>query len=487
MLHGIAGIGKSTIAQTVAERAAELGCLGASFFFSRNEEQRKSAKLFFSTLAFQLARCDQYFATKIGTALEHAPDAASKQLSVQLKELIISPLSEGRDSNSRTVLVVIDALDECEPDDGSTILRLLAQEIPYLAAFKVFITTRPEHHVRSILHGTKHESFHLHEIEDSIVESDVRLYLSHRLSKDMVQEALPDLEPPPWVPQPTELDALVRASGKLFIVASTAVLFILDDRRSNPRSQILKLLQGVAKDYPGEKRVQALDDIYVQILRTAIPDGSDEDMIERFQNVVGTIVLLQNPLPPKALGSLLGMEVNDINGTLNHLHSIFAPSSKDRSPQIYHKSLPDFITDPDRCGGDKRFLIVPTEHHSRLAARSFCIMDHDLRENICDLGFPDRYLDNDKVRHLVDGKISPELSYACLYWADHLSNAGVDCDELLPLVEHFMFSHLLHWLEVLSLIGRLDVAYPALEHARQFVVSWYFLLSFIEPLRLPMR
>jgi len=71
VLDRIAGIGKSTIAQTVAERAAALDYLGASFFFSRNEEERKNGKLFFGTIAFQLSQYDHEFATRIGMALEH--------------------------------------------------------------------------------------------------------------------------------------------------------------------------------------------------------------------------------------------------------------------------------------------------------------------------------------------------------------------------------------------------------------------------------
>jgi len=34
ILYGVAGIGKSTVAKTMAERAAKDGTLGASFFFS---------------------------------------------------------------------------------------------------------------------------------------------------------------------------------------------------------------------------------------------------------------------------------------------------------------------------------------------------------------------------------------------------------------------------------------------------------------------
>ena len=52
VLSGLAGIGKSTVAQTIAERAANLGILGASFFFSRNEADQRSAEKFVTTIAF---------------------------------------------------------------------------------------------------------------------------------------------------------------------------------------------------------------------------------------------------------------------------------------------------------------------------------------------------------------------------------------------------------------------------------------------------
>ncbi|KAF9790951.1 hypothetical protein BJ322DRAFT_418044 [Thelephora terrestris] len=55
-LNGVAGTGKSTIAQTVAERIFADGRLGASFFCSRSFEDRSNLKLIFPTLAFQLAQ-----------------------------------------------------------------------------------------------------------------------------------------------------------------------------------------------------------------------------------------------------------------------------------------------------------------------------------------------------------------------------------------------------------------------------------------------
>ena len=54
-LNGLAGTGKSTIAQTFAEASFADGNLGASFFCSRDFEDRSRLQVIFPTLAFQLA------------------------------------------------------------------------------------------------------------------------------------------------------------------------------------------------------------------------------------------------------------------------------------------------------------------------------------------------------------------------------------------------------------------------------------------------
>jgi hypothetical protein len=54
-LNGLAGTGKSTIAQTFAETSFADGQLGASFFCSRDFDDRSNLQAIFPTLAFQLA------------------------------------------------------------------------------------------------------------------------------------------------------------------------------------------------------------------------------------------------------------------------------------------------------------------------------------------------------------------------------------------------------------------------------------------------
>lgn len=210
MLDGITGIGKSTIMQTVAEHAAALDYLSASFFFLRNEEECRNGKLFFGTITFQLSWYDHKFATQIGMALEQALDAATKQLPGQFKELIINPLQNVCTSSTCPILILIDALDDCKAQNAKEILPLLVTKISKLSFFKVFISTRLELHICDILHLQRHhKQFYLHEIEHSIVETDIWLYLSHQLSGEMVQKALPDFEPVFWEPSKKDQDVLV--------------------------------------------------------------------------------------------------------------------------------------------------------------------------------------------------------------------------------------------------------------------------------------
>ena len=99
-------------------------------------------------------------------------------------------------------------------------------------------------------------------------------------------------------------------------------------------------------------------------------------------------------------------------------------------------------------------------------------MDEQLHANICDLKFPERYLDNDEMEHLMVGRISSKLQYASLHWAMHLCSTD-NGNNLFPLLEKFSFTHLLHWLEVLSLIGHLEAVNKALGHSIKFAVSGF--------------
>ena len=146
-LNGLAGTGKSTIAQSVAERTFADGRLGASFFCSRDFEDRRDLRYIFPTLAFQLARAYPTFRSTLVPLLQSNPDIAHESLYNQMATLIVRPLT----SSDISTVIIVDALDECADEDLQSaihsVMGRLVEEVPNV---KFFITGRPEPRIRSV-------------------------------------------------------------------------------------------------------------------------------------------------------------------------------------------------------------------------------------------------------------------------------------------------------------------------------------------------
>jgi hypothetical protein len=118
-LNGIAKMGKSTIARTIARESYNQNCLGASFFFSRGSGDLSNTHCFFSTLAVQLAKTSSIVERYICEAIAENDSIAQQSLSNQWKHLILEPLSRVQAGQLQylNLVIVIDALDECESQD----------------------------------------------------------------------------------------------------------------------------------------------------------------------------------------------------------------------------------------------------------------------------------------------------------------------------------------------------------------------------------
>ena len=199
----MAGIGKSTIARTIAERADGRGILGGSFFFSRSDHELSNIGLLFPSLAHQLAYHHVTYLSSIADAIERVSDLGTRDVITQFNNLFRDPLT--RSTHKPTVLLlVLDALDEAlhEEPVRRVLQFLLSVDTPF--TLRIFLTSRPEAHIRLVFDNDKHHSrCVLHNIEDSIVEGDIRRFLEFRLS------AIPKdrgITLPDW-PSASDLDA----------------------------------------------------------------------------------------------------------------------------------------------------------------------------------------------------------------------------------------------------------------------------------------
>ncbi|QRW25631.1 Vegetative incompatibility protein HET-E-1 [Rhizoctonia solani] len=182
-MNGMAGTGKTTIACSLCERLDAAGQLAASFFCTRTSRECSEAKRIVPTLAYQIARRSAPFRDAL-CGLAHNKAASGFQGLIR-----------------RNLVVVIDALDECsDPHIVKVVLDILFRHAVDLPV-KFFVTSRPEPTIRNSMmlgiaeNERPHSILYLHEIEKSLVQADIELYLrdelKHMLSSD--DEAIKEL------------------------------------------------------------------------------------------------------------------------------------------------------------------------------------------------------------------------------------------------------------------------------------------------------
>ena len=459
-LSGLAGTGKSTIAKTIAERLFADGQLGASFFCSRDFEDRRNLQLIFPTLATQLARKYTEFRSVLTPLIQSDPDIAYESLYDQMKKLIVQPLNE----SGISTVIVIDALDECEDEEpASATLSVLGRLVSEIPKVKFFLTGRPESRIsegfRLPLLAEITDVFILHEVEPDQVGSDIRLFFKTSFLELAGRRRGLD----GW-PTGEQLDRLCERAAGLFVYAAATFKFI-DNNTWDPRERLDTLLQS---QKIGDHEGRSLDSLYTTILRAAFGDEKPE-YDAKIRSVLGAVILAANPLSPSTIATLLGFNAEGVSPLLSSVNSLLIlPEDSNHPVRPFHKSFPDFTTDPTRCT-NPRFHISPPDHHAQLLIGCLGLMNRALEKNIC--GLPDGVANSDvsDLKERTGKYISPALRYACASWHTHLVGL-IDANTILgrvptitPILHRFLETKFLFWLEILSILGAAWNAVEALQ------------------------
>ncbi|KAF7972772.1 hypothetical protein HWV62_17034 [Athelia sp. TMB] len=114
-LSGPTGSGKSVVSQTVAEFCANEKSLGGSFFFVHGVGRRGKNNHLVTTLAYQITRSIPEVARFVDMVVQSDPLVVYQSIQDQLQRLILAPLMTlpAAFFKNRTLLIVIDAIDEC--------------------------------------------------------------------------------------------------------------------------------------------------------------------------------------------------------------------------------------------------------------------------------------------------------------------------------------------------------------------------------------
>ena len=467
-LNGLAGTGKSTIAQTVAERIFADGQLGASFFCSRDFEDRSNLQFIFPTLAVQLARKYAKFRSFLIPLLQSDPGAAQESPYNQMVNLIVRPLVKSGISTT----IVIDALDECKNDDPtSVILSVLGQFVSRIPKVKFFVTGRPEPRIlegfRLPLLAKATDVFVLHGVKPSQVKNDIRLFFQHQFLELRGRRRGLD----GW-PTEEQLEILCERAGGLFVYAMATVKFV-DKQASNPRKRLDLLLKS-PEDTGREGKTKfkpntTLDSLYMSILQEGFGDDDSEDD-PMIRSIIGAVTLAMNPLSPSTIATLLGFDTEDVLPCLSSIHSLLILQEDINHPvQPFHKSFPDFIIDPARCT-DQRFVVSPPHHHLELLVSCLELMNQTLERNMCKIPDAVTNFEVDDLKERAEKYVNNSLQYACRFWHKHLVDVGKGHGSKVTSILHqFLEKKFLFWLEVLSVLDAVREGIDALDAAMKWL------------------
>ncbi|KDN70108.1 hypothetical protein CSUB01_12021 [Colletotrichum sublineola] len=462
-LVGPAGTGKSTIARTITDELSGEQRLVAGYFFKRGEQGRNDTTRLFPTFAKQLTQTMPPFKGCLQKSLDGLDrDAVEKKsLEGQFDTLLWLPLRDlpPIDTRQPPKVIIIDALDECErPENLSRMLALLGKlhhiETVHL---RVLITSKATLPITRAFSSVHRRCLDLeHEYQDE-TKSDITKFLEHEFASIRQRWGIAD----PW-PHHRQLYRLISLSttpSPLFIYAATLCRFIDNpkdpDGREYPKDQLDDWLQQCDSNAP------QLDQVYMPILHYLLfgsyntcekPKPLTEDRRAELFAVLGTVALAATPLSSHEIASLLRIDPDRVAFRLRSLHAVLSIPSKDHYPvKLLHKSFSDFLLHQGDSESDG-YRVNAAQTHAMLAAHCIRRMKAGLRRDISDIRKPD-VLRVEIDKEVIDTRIPADLQYACLYWVYHLHQSGGSLEDDIHM---FLCTHLLHWLEVLALLGKVS-------------------------------
>ncbi|KAF5351362.1 hypothetical protein D9758_008072 [Tetrapyrgos nigripes] len=469
-LVGMAGTGKSTILHTLCQKLDDKNRLGASFFCSRASDNASNAYLIVPAIAHSLAGTSPSIRSEIVKALEAEPKLSERsyiKLEEQFRRLIHDPIQTSLKQCITTYkIIVIDALDECtDLDRVSALLQVILSFAPY-TALKFVIASRDESPIRKALRSRPNirDDLVLHEVEKDVVTGDIAIYLEGELAAIHERECDASDTSDSWPPQ-DQLSTLLNRSGTLFIYAATAIRYISDGDDLYKDCLHTLATQG---SIPETGLGSPIDDLYGGILEGACKK-LDREKTCHMRELVSIVVFLRNPLPLKAITSLSQPSASEYLSRLRSVFHIPTPTTKDPDPVVtpFHASFPDFVKDTTWCSSKRCpsfHALVSSEAHSMLALKCLQLMNNELKYNICSAPEELIVFCREATNEPYEiNKISAALGYSCVYWASHLTETSVLGAEVLGALDIFLKQHLLHWLECISLLNRLETGIESLK------------------------
>ncbi|KAL0563059.1 hypothetical protein V5O48_019019, partial [Marasmius crinis-equi] len=326
-LHGAAGVGKSSIAMSVAKSCEDKG-LVSSFFCFRSDPRRNNPNAMMLTIAHGLAVTNPSIRQALDNIITADRSILGAQFEAQFEVLILKPFTQVQPSSTAPNLIIIDGLDEC--GDELIQRRILhtivcAYDSPFPESppnpLRFFICSRPEVWIRQMFDGPRLVGLAKHIVLDNSFEPtrDIRRFYEHEfhgIRENMEYLGVP--LPNPW-PSKSDFNSLVWKSDRHFSYAATAIRFVKATYCS-PVGQLNIILAHHTTS--NTSPFHELDHLYHVVLST-------NPNYDKVLPILSAILILPDyvdewvwGLTPEFIELLLGLLPGEVALTLRGMHSV---------------------------------------------------------------------------------------------------------------------------------------------------------------------
>ena len=455
-LFGPSGSGKSTIAATIAEKMRAKKRLGGFMFFKRGGKRSRPEPVI-RTLAYMLGSFDPRIGAHVSAAIENLPTIADADPEYQFQHLIIRPLCMAKLPSQNPIVLVIDALDECgTAKERKCLLKVLKTEISLLpSTIRILVTSRRERDIVHIFRSHRSVLSYKLDTASASMSDDILKLFTHRFREIRKKYADEYALPPDW-PGLDKLATFTTCVGGLFVRASVVCAFVEED----PIRRLDQLIAITTTPRPFE-----LVDLYKGALQSAC-NGKDKAFKSDCLAILGLILVARIGLSSKAIDSLLGLHSPSLD-EISHLGSVLR-WSESGPISILYPSFGDCLSLPNGSSGADSWFVDLPNHHLHLAECCIKLLEQKLGGR--EIG-----------QSLMTHNISEDVSYACIYWIEHICCSSVG-NVITDKIHKFLSRHLLHWMEAMSVLKLSRKAIGDLQQLQAFTLVCHVTTSqFIVP------
>jgi hypothetical protein len=328
-LRGGVGAGKTTITLWLAANRAEFG---AWHFCKSGHVAKSDPRRCVMSLAYQLSTQLPQYRERLGSLDVKRIVGSAAGASELFDRLVLQPAC-ATPTPDRTVVAIIDALDEATVDGRNELVDLISSFSGRPSWLRFLVTSRPVAPMTGALYGTRHLDLGEHESE---TETDVLEFVSDVLARRQT----------PASDNAIVAAAIAERAGGSFLYARA----VLDDVITG-RSGVGDLT----------RLPTGLSGIFLRLFERQFPDRTR--YAERIRPLLELLAAERAPLPLTLAGAILGWGPYDQRAVLAELGSLCIVAADKIEP--FHAAAVEWMTNPELAG---EYWVSERAGHERFAS-----------------------------------------------------------------------------------------------------------------------